>query len=111
MKSSNASHLMPIYREWQGNRRPVCLLPNRDGVLFSIDPFAPELPNWNGLIFGGSGAGKSFTVSGLSRRCSEIKCNPLIFDLRILKSEIKALQGVSLQRLVSRCSETLKNFV
>ena len=27
-----------------------------------------------------------------------MKCNPLIFDLRILKSKIKALQGVSLQR-------------
>ena len=65
MKSSNASHLMPLYREWQGNRRPVCLLPNSSGCLFSIDPFAPELPNWNGLIFGGSGAGKSFTISQL----------------------------------------------
>lgn len=65
VKSSNASHLTPIYDYWRGNKNPVCLLPNRDSVLFSIDPFAKELPNWNGLIFGGSGAGKSFTICQL----------------------------------------------
>lgn len=62
MKSSNATHLMPLYNSWSGNARPVCLLPNRDGELVSLDPFASNLPNWNGLIFGGSGAGKSFTI-------------------------------------------------
>ena len=62
MKSSNATHLMPLYSSWIGNKRPVCLLPNRDGELVGIDPFASSLPNWNGLIFGGSGAGKSFTI-------------------------------------------------
>ena len=65
MKSGNAAHLMPLYDCQRGNKRPVCLFPNRDGVLFSIDPFAPELPNWNGLVFGGSGAGKSFSVCQL----------------------------------------------
>jgi len=65
MKSSNASHLTPIFDYWRGNQNPVCLLPNRDSVLFAIDPFAKELPNWNGLIFGGSGAGKSFTICQL----------------------------------------------
>ena len=65
MKSSNAAHLMPVYSWWRGNKKPVCLLPNREGVPFSLDPFAPELPNWNGLIFGGSGSGKSFTVAQL----------------------------------------------
>ncbi|MGE4107372.1 MAG: TraC family protein [Bacteriovoracia bacterium] len=62
MKSSNATHLMSLYTSWGGNARPICLLPNRDGELVRIDPFASSLPNWNGLIFGGSGAGKSFTI-------------------------------------------------
>ena len=62
VKSSNAAHLMPLYSSWTGNKRPVCLFPNREGVLFSIDPFAKKLPNWNALVFGGSGAGKSFTI-------------------------------------------------
>ncbi len=65
MKTSNCAHLMPLYASWTGNNRPVVLLSNREGAPFSIDPFAAELPNWNGLVFGGSGAGKSFTISQL----------------------------------------------
>ena len=65
VKSSNASHLCPVYGNWQGNKTPVCLIPTRDYSLFALDPFAKELPNWNGLIFGGSGAGKSFTICQL----------------------------------------------
>lgn len=65
MKTSNCAHLMPLYAGWMGNERPVVLLSNRDGAPFAIDPFAKELPNWNGLIFGGSGAGKSFSISQL----------------------------------------------
>jgi len=65
MKTSNCAHLMPLYSSWMGNSRPVVLLANREGAPFSIDPFAKELPNWNGLVFGGSGAGKSFTISQL----------------------------------------------
>lgn len=65
MKASNCAHLMPIFAGWRGNVRPVVLLTNREGTPFSIDPFAQELPNWNGLVFGGSGAGKSFTIAQL----------------------------------------------
>ncbi|MFP5519914.1 MAG: TraC family protein [Bdellovibrionia bacterium] len=65
MKSSNAAHFMPIFSTWEGNEKPVCLIPNRDGTLVSVDPFSSELPNWNGIIFGGSGSGKSFTVANL----------------------------------------------
>jgi type-IV secretion system protein TraC len=65
VKSSNASHLCPVYGNWKGNNAPVCLIPSRDYSLFALDPFAKELPNWNGLIFGGSGAGKSFTICQL----------------------------------------------
>ena len=72
VKSSNATHLMPLYSYWRGHNQPVCLFPNREGVLFSIDPFAKELPNWNALIFGGSGAGKSFTISQMMLQfCSQ----------------------------------------
>lgn len=65
MKTSNCVSLMPLYATWMGNKRPVVLLSNRDGSPFAIDPFAKELPNWNGLVFGGSGAGKSFTIAQL----------------------------------------------
>lgn len=65
MKTSNCAHLMPLFAGWKGNNRPVVLLSNREGSPFAIDPFASELPNWNGLVFGGSGAGKSFSISQL----------------------------------------------
>ncbi len=62
MKSSNVAHLMPLYSYWEGNPRPVCLFSNRDNALVAIDPFEHSLPNWNGLVIGSSGAGKSFTL-------------------------------------------------
>ena len=62
MKSSNAAHLMPVLASWAGNSTPVCLLPTRDGQLFSLDPYAEHLPAWNGIVFGSSGSGKSYTV-------------------------------------------------
>ncbi len=65
LKSSNAAHLMPLYSCWLGNERPVCVLPNRESALFAIDPFAAHLPAWNGLVFGQTGSGKSFTLCQL----------------------------------------------
>ena len=65
MKSSNCAHLMPLYANWAGNKVPVVLLANREGAPFAISPFEKSLPAWNGLIFGGTGSGKSFTISQL----------------------------------------------
>lgn len=65
MKSQNLAHLLPVYSYWKGNSRPVCLIPNRDNELVCIDPFSPELPNWNGFIIGSSGSGKSFALNSL----------------------------------------------
>ena len=62
LKTSNCAHLMPIYSYWKGNTHPVCLLPNRDGGLCAVDPLDKSLPNYNALIFGGSGSGKSFAI-------------------------------------------------
>lgn len=78
LKTTNASHLMPLFSYWRGNERPVCIFPNRDFVPFSIDPFAPELPNWNGLVIGGSGAGKSFTLCQLMLQFFTQKPTPKI---------------------------------
>ncbi len=65
VKSSNAAHMFPVFSAWQGNNEPVCLLSNQDNIPFSLNPFDSSLPNWNGLVFGGSGSGKSFTISQL----------------------------------------------
>ena len=65
MKSSNAVHFMPMFASWEGNDNPVCLIPNREGVLTGIDLFASHLSAWNGIIVGGTGSGKSMTVCQL----------------------------------------------
>ncbi len=63
VKSSNATHFMPLYGPWPGGDNPVCLIPTRGNSLFSYSPFEKKLPAWNGLCFGGTGSGKSFTIS------------------------------------------------
>ena len=65
LKSSNAAHLMPLYASWRGNDRAVCVLPNREGAIFALDPFDKSLPAWNGLVFGQTGSGKSFSLCQL----------------------------------------------
>ena len=65
LKSSNAAHLLPLYAPWRGNDRAVCVLPNREGSIFALDPFDQSLPAWNGLVFGQTGSGKSFTLCQL----------------------------------------------
>ena len=78
VKTSNASHLMPLFSYWKGNERPVCFLQNRDRVPFVIDYFDPELPSWSGVVFGGTGAGKSFTICQLMLQFSTQKPRPKI---------------------------------
>ncbi len=78
IKTSNAAHLLPLYGSWCGNKRPVCLIPNREGSLFSYDPWAKHLPAWNGLIIGQTGSGKSFVVSQLMLMLYGTKPTPRI---------------------------------
>jgi conjugal transfer ATP-binding protein TraC len=79
MKSSNAAHLLPLYGNWSGDKDPVCLIPNRDGGLFSYSPFAKRLAAWNGLVFGGTGSGKSFTLAQLMLMFYGQKPTPRLF--------------------------------
>jgi len=79
MKSSNAAHMLPLYGNWSGDQEPVCLIPNRDGGLFSYSPFAKSLPAWNGLVFGGTGSGKSFTIAQLMLMFYGQKPTPRLF--------------------------------
>ncbi len=63
LKSSNVAHLMPLYGAWSGNEYPISLIHNRDGGVFSMNIFDSSLPSYNGIIFGGSGSGKSFSAA------------------------------------------------
>ncbi len=63
-KTDNLSDFLPIYQPEQGPDPkvipPVCLFKNRNNGLVSYNPFNPTFPNFNSLVTGSSGAGKSF---------------------------------------------------
>jgi conjugal transfer ATP-binding protein TraC len=60
MLETNATHFFPIGSPWDGNKRPIAMFQNRWKSLTNIDPFDPGMTNWNALIIGGSGQGKTF---------------------------------------------------
>lgn len=60
MKTNNLTDFLPIYGPREGDRDPVVLFRNRLNGLVSFNAFDPGLPNYNSLVTGSSGAGKSF---------------------------------------------------
>lgn len=60
MKTNNLADFLPIYGPRVGDPEPVVLFRNRLNGLVSFNPFDPSLPNYNALVTGSSGAGKSF---------------------------------------------------
>ncbi len=63
VKTSNLADLIPFFGPWAGFETPRIILRTRDTGLFSMDPFAKELPNYNQIVAGGSGSGKSFLTN------------------------------------------------
>lgn len=60
IKTDNLADFLPVYQNWEGDGKPVCVFRNRMSGLVSYDPFDSKLPNYNCLVTGSSGAGKSF---------------------------------------------------
>lgn len=62
VKTDNLADFLPIYEPYQGKGvKPICLFHNRYSGLVAYDPFdAKRMPNFNCLVTGSSGAGKSF---------------------------------------------------
>jgi conjugal transfer ATP-binding protein TraC len=81
VKTSNLSDLLPLYGPWSGHKRPSILLRSRMGSLVSFDPFSSELTNYNQIVSGGSGSGKSFLTNILMLHM--LKENPRVFIVDI----------------------------
>ncbi|MCH1927134.1 DUF87 domain-containing protein, partial [Shewanella sp. C31] len=62
---TNAAHFVPTTGAWTGSPRPVALFRTRQGALVSVDPFDKRMRNYNGIVVGGSGSGKTFAVQYL----------------------------------------------
>jgi conjugal transfer ATP-binding protein TraC len=97
VKTSNLAHLLPIFGPWPGHESPSILLRSRFGSLVSFDPFSPVLSNYNHVISGGSGSGKSFLTNILLLQM--LKEDPSIFIIDIGGSYRKLCENLDGQNI------------
>lgn len=81
MKTSTLADFLPIFGPWQGHDRPSVLLRSRLGSLIPFDPFASAFSNYNHIVSGGSGTGKSYFTNILLLQM--LKENPKVFIVDI----------------------------
>ncbi len=60
VKTNNLVDFIPLYGPREGDDDPTVIFRNRMNGLVSFNPFDPKLTNYNQLVTGSSGAGKSF---------------------------------------------------
>lgn len=71
---ANAAHTLPLLGDWKGSGpragknlpTPVLTLVSRRGQLVHADPFANPHGNYNGVVIGSSGSGKSVMLNELA---------------------------------------------
>lgn len=78
---SNAVHFLPFFRPARGDKKPVVTFKTRNSSLYGIDPADSRLANYNWLVSGTSGAGKSFFVNSLLAQTSSMDPNIFIVDI------------------------------
>jgi conjugal transfer ATP-binding protein TraC len=60
MKTNNLVDFLPVYGAGLGDDVPMVLTHTRSSSLCSLNPYDPKLTNYNILVTGSSGSGKSF---------------------------------------------------
>lgn len=60
MKTNNLVDFLPLYGSSLGDDLPLVLTHTRQGGIYSINPYDVKLTNYNMLVTGSSGSGKSF---------------------------------------------------
>ena len=89
---ANSVDFFPLMGPWRGQANPTVMFDNRWGGATGIDPFSPLSLNFNGVIIGGSGAGKTFFTQAY------------VASLRARETEIIIVdRGGSYQSLVDTC--------
>lgn len=82
IKSDNLADFLPVYEPFSGLSRAVCLFRNRLSGLIKYDPFdGQNLPNFNKLVTGSSGSGKSFLNNLVLLQ--SLTQNPLVYIIDI----------------------------
>ncbi len=88
--SSNGIHFLPLFCSPIGDQKPVILFRTKQASLYTIDPTSNRLANYNWLVSGTSGAGKSFFVNSILLQSAIF--NPRIFVVDIGGSYNKLTQ-------------------
>ncbi len=78
---SNAIHFLPFFRPAKGDRRAIASFQTRSSSLYGIDPVDSGLANYNWLVSGTSGSGKSFFVNSLLAQSTSLDPNIFIVDI------------------------------
>lgn len=60
VKTNNLVDFLPLYGPSLGDENPLVLTHTRQGGIYSINPYDSKLTNYNMLVTGSSGSGKSF---------------------------------------------------
>lgn len=81
MKTSTLGDFLPLFGPWRGHENPSMLLRSRLGSLVNFDPFSETHSNYNQIVSGSSGSGKSFFTNLLLLQM--LKENPMIFIVDI----------------------------
>lgn len=81
VKTNNLADFLPLYGPRRGDDDPVVILHNRLGGLVSFNPFDPKLPNYNALVTGSSGAGKSFLNNFITLQQMTRKTRLFVIDI------------------------------
>lgn len=105
MKTSYLSNFLPLYGPWVGHEVPRVLLRSREGSLVGFDPFSKDLSNYNQIVAGGSGSGKSFLTNLILLQM--LKENPKVFIVDIGGSYKKLSNNLSGQYVPFNLSGSL----
>lgn len=90
----NAANLSPVLGEWHGIGAPVISLTGRNGQAIGVDIFSNTAGNFNGIVVGTSGAGKSAFLNELATRYLAAGAKVWIIDVgRSYEKLCKSLGG------------------
>jgi hypothetical protein len=77
MKTDNVANFAPVLGPMKSANRPIMLMRAPYQTIYGYDPFDDRLPAAHAIVFGSTGAGKSFTTTLLLQ--SFMSQNPLVF--------------------------------
>lgn len=108
--ASNGVHFVPLFQTHKGDSKAVATYRTLDGGLFSIDPSNYRNANFNWLISGTSGSGKSFFVNSILLQSQSL--NPRIFIVDVGGSYAKLTQylGGKLVGFDAQCPLSISPF-